>query len=119
MAEVLVFQSDYVEASDVLVRLYQDIAALAVAAAEASLARSEAVLIQAQGKLGRVERLSATGVGSEVALIEDETGLALAETALADTVIRAPIADYVENPLVRVGTLLEFDVGAPPLFQIV
>lgn len=133
VAEVMATQGTYVEAGTPLVRLRQDIAGLQLDAARARVAQAEVLLAQAQGRLARAERLSASGSGSDVALIEAQTHLALtkagleaeraemalAQVALDDTVIRAPIAGYVEDPRVRVGALVEFNSGDAPLFQIV
>ncbi len=133
VAEVMVSQGDYVDAGAELVRLQQDISKLSVAAAEARLAQADALLEQARSRLARVERLSTSGTASEVSLVEARTGLllakasrkaasaelSLARTALNDTVIRAPISGYIEDPRVRVGALLEFSSGDPPLFQVV
>jgi membrane fusion protein (multidrug efflux system) len=55
---------------------------------------------------------------AQASLAADKTALTVAQTRLADTVIRAPIAGYVEDPRVRVGALLEFNSGDPPLFHI-
>lgn len=133
VAEVLVSQGDYVEAGTPLVRLQSDIAALSLASAEAELARTEALLTQARSRLARADRLATSGSASDVTLQQARTDLALAtadrdiaetartlaETHLNDTVIRAPIAGYVEDPKVRVGSLLEVNSGDPPIFQLV
>lgn len=133
VAEVTVSQGEYVEAGAELVRLQQDISRLSLLVAEAKLAQSKALLQKARGRLARIERLSTSGTASDVTLDEARTELLLAEaetksntaelelvrTALNDTVIRAPISGYVEDPRVRVGALLEFSSGDPPLFQLV
>lgn len=133
VAEVTVTQGDYVEVGTPLVLLQDDVAALSVTKAAAELARAEALLTQARSRLARAERLTASGSGSEVTLLEAQTalalasadhtaaeaGLTLARTQLEDTVIRAPIAGYVEDPKVRIGSALEFNSGDPPLFQLV
>lgn len=133
VAEVLVSQGDFVDAGTVLARLQQDVPSLKVAVSEARLARANALLEQAHGRLARIQRLTTSGTASDVALTEAKTDLVLAEaaqraesaelslarTALDDTVIRAPIAGFVEDPRVRVGAVLEFSSGDPPIFQIV
>jgi membrane fusion protein (multidrug efflux system) len=130
---VLVRQGDYVEAGAPLLRLRNDLERLAVDAAHAELAKAEALLLQAHHKLERAAALSERGAGTEVSLFAARTELALAESAkalaetelkvaklhLEDTVIRAPIAGYVEDPRVGPGSLVEFNSGDPALFQLV
>ena len=131
--KVLVTQGDYVEAGTVLVRLRNDLEALRNASATASLAQAEALLTQARNKLSRAERLSSSGSVTEVTVLGARTELALAEaerdlaqhaldlaqTEFDDTFIRAPISGYIEDPKVRIGSLVEFSSGDPPLFMIV
>lgn len=131
--EVLVTQGDYVEAGTVLVRLRNDLEALRIASATASLAQAEALLTQARNKLLRTERLSSSGRVTEVTVLGARTELALAEaerdlaqhaldlaqTEFDDTFIRAPISGYIEDPKVRIGSLVEFNSGDPPLFLII
>ena len=133
VVEVMAQQGVFVEAGTPLVKLQQDLAELEVDLKEAKLSQADALLQQAKDRLRRAERLSSTGAASDVATNQARTELALAQaqhalartevtlaqTALADTVIRAPIDGYVEDPRVRVGSLLEFSSGDPPLFQIV
>ena len=131
--EVLVEQGDYVEAGTPLLQLRNDLEKLAVDAASAELAKAEALLLQARDRLERAAQLSTRGAATEVALLDAETTLALAEAerALAeteleiaqtnynDTLIRAPISGHVEDPRVGPGSLVEFNSGDPPLFQLV
>lgn len=131
--KVLVTQGDYVEAGTVLVRLRNDLEALRIASATASLAQAEALLTQARNKLSRTERLSSSGSVTEVTVLGTRTELALAEaqsdlarhaldlaqTEFDDTYIRAPISGYIEDPRVRIGSLVEFNSGDPPLFLII
>ncbi|KIC43539.1 hypothetical protein RA28_17855 [Ruegeria sp. ANG-S4] len=131
--EVLVEQGDYVEAGTPLLQLRNDLEKLAVDAASAELAKAEALLLQAQDKLDRAAQLSTRGAATEVALLDAETNLALAKAARAlaeteleiaqtnynDTLIRAPISGHVEDPRVGPGSLVEFNSGDPPLFQLV
>jgi len=130
---VLVRQGDYVEAGAPLLRLRNDLERLAVDAAHAELAKAEALLLQAHHKLERAAALSERGAGTEVSLFAARTELALAESTKAlaetelkvaklhfeDTVIRAPISGYVEDPRVGPGSLIEFNSGDPALFQLV
>lgn len=122
-----------VEAGTVLARLESDLAELAVDAAEAELARQEALVRQAKDRLARADRLSQSGSSSAVALFEAETDVQLAEAShraadvalkrakveLEDTEIRATQSGIVESVAVGVGALLEFDAGMPPLFEII
>ncbi|WP_068333934.1 efflux RND transporter periplasmic adaptor subunit [Ruegeria profundi] len=131
--EVLVEQGDYVEAGTPLLRLRNDLEKLAIDSAKAELAKASAILLQARDRLERAAQLSTRGTATEVALFEAETNLtlteadrSLAETALEiaqtnyeDTLIRAPISGHVEDPRVGPGSLVEFNSGDPPLFQIV
>lgn len=131
--EVLVEQGDYVEAGTPLLQLRNDLERLAVDAARAELAKAEALMLQAQDKLERAAQLSTRGAATEVALLDAETNLALAEvertlaeteleiaqTNYEDTLIRAPISGHVEDPRVGPGSLVEFNSGDPPLFQLV
>ena len=131
--EVLVEQGDYVEAGTPLLQLRNDLEKLAVDAARAELAKAEALLLQARDRLERAAQLSTRGAATEVALLDAETTLALAEaeralaeteleiakTNYADTLIRAPISGHVEDPRVGPGSLVEFNSGDPPLFQLV
>lgn len=131
--KVLVEQGDYVQAGTPLLQLRNDLEKLAVDAARAELAKAEALLLQARDRLDRAAQLSTRGAATEVALLDAETNLALAEAerALAeteleiaqtnyeDTLIRAPISGNVEDPRVGPGSLVEFNSGDPPLFQLV
>lgn len=131
--EVLVEQGDYVEAGTPLLRLRNDLEKLAVDAARAELAKASALLLQAGDRSERAAQLSTRGTATEVALFEAETNLtlaeadrSLAETALEiaqtnyeDTLILAPISGHVEDPRVGPGSLVEFNSGDPPLFQLI
>ncbi len=131
--EVLVEQGEYVQAGTPLLQLRNDLEKLAVHGARAKLAKAEALLLQARDRLERAAQLSTRGAATEVALLDAETNLALAEVerALAkteleiaqtnfdDTLIRAPISGHVEDPRVGPGSLVEFNSGDPPLFQLV
>lgn len=130
---VLVDQGDFVEAGAPLLRLRNDLKKLAVDIANAELVKADTLLDQARDRMERVAQLSDRGTTSNVALFEAQTDLALAqaEKALAgaelkiaqtnyrETVIRAPISGYVEDPRVGLGSLIEFSSGDPPLFEIV
>ncbi len=131
--EVLVEQGEYVQAGTPLLQLRNDLEKLAVHAARAKLAKAEALLLQARDRLERAAQLSTRGAATEVALLDAETNLALAEaeralakteleiaqTNFEDTLIRAPISGHVEDPRVGPGSLVEFNSGDPPLFQLV
>lgn len=131
--EVLVEQGAYVEAGTPLLQLKNDLEKLAVDAAHARLAKAEALLLQARDRLERAAQLSTRGAATEVALLDAETNLALAEAERAlteteleiaktnydDTLLRAPISGHVEDPRVGPGSLVEFNSGDPPLFQLV
>ena len=133
LAAVHVVAGQQVAAGQVLAHLQDDLARLAVEAAEAELMRAEALVSQATAQRARAERLSQSGAGSGVRLEDAGTDLALAEaerraaqvaleqarTALADTEIRAPVAGFIEAPRAVPGAILEFDAGIPPLFEIV
>lgn len=133
VAEVHVVAGQEVGTGELLANLEDDLARLAVDAAEAELMRAEALVTQAEAQLSRAERLSQSGAGSGVRLEDAGTDLALARaerrsagvaleqarTALADTEIRAPFAGFIEAPRAVPGAILEFDAGIPPLFEIV
>ncbi|MEM6483013.1 MAG: efflux RND transporter periplasmic adaptor subunit [Pseudomonadota bacterium] len=133
LAEVYVTAGQEVETGMVLARLEDDLARLAVQAAEADLMRAEALVDQAEAQLARAQRLSQSGAGSGVGLEDAGTERALARaerraaevaleqarTALADTEILAPLAGFIEAPRAVAGAILEFDAGNPPLFEIV
>ena len=121
-----------VTTGDLLAKLESDLAELMVAAAEAELDRQNALLAQANDKLQRAERLSQSGASSPATLQDARTDLQLAQAEyraarvaldrarieLDDTNIRAPLSGIVETPQISLGILLEFDAGAPPLFEI-
>ncbi|MEM9321045.1 MAG: efflux RND transporter periplasmic adaptor subunit [Pseudomonadota bacterium] len=130
---IYVTAGDRVAKGALLARIEPDLAELAVAAAKAELDRQEALLVRAKDKLQRAERLSQSGASSTVALQDARTEQQLAQAEhraarvaldrarieLEDTNIRAPLSGIVEAPQIGLGVLLEFDAGAPPLFEIV
>lgn len=133
VAEVLVAPGQYVSAGDILVRLEADLAQLEVAKARAELDFKAALLEQARAQFERAERLEQSGSGSEVGLFDAQIAHRLAKaeweiataahdrtlSELRDTEIRAPLSGYVERQTVLPGSLIEFDAGLPPLFEIV
>ena len=133
VAEVYAVAGQEVKAGELLARLEDDLAHLAVDLSAAELMRAEALVARAMAQLARAERLSQSGAGSGVRLEEAGTDLALARadrraaqvqldqarTALAETEIRAPVAGFVEAPRAVIGAILEFDAALPPLFEIV
>lgn len=102
-------------------------AELAVAVAEANLAMAEAELDEASREASRQEQLAARGISPDAVVGSARTAKAAAEAQvrlakaefdraaldLERTVIRAPIAGIVGEPLTVIGAFLEAESGAP------
>ena len=125
VAQVLVRETQQVNAGDVLVQLDNSDATLAVTEAQADLARAQANLATARTDLGRRRALAPGGAVSADELTSAQnafsTGTAAvaaaqarvdaAQLALSRTTIRAPVAGVVSHKNVEVGQRVE--AGAP------
>ncbi|MEM1312906.1 MAG: efflux RND transporter periplasmic adaptor subunit [Pseudomonadota bacterium] len=132
VAEILFNGGDEVEAGQPLIRLDPVDAQLALAVAEAALARAQAELDGARRDAARQESLAERGISPDAVVGPARTARAAAEAALRlaqaerdraaldleRTVIRAPIGGLISASDVIVGQYLEAEAG-PPLATIV
>ena len=132
VVEVLFSGGEAVSRGQPLIRLDPADAELALASADAHVARDLAALEVAESTARRQESLAERNVASEAALDQARAALkvARADLALAQaerrraaldverTIIRAPISGLVSRPSVSIGTFLEAEAG-PPLATIV
>ena len=102
--EVLVLEGDRVEAGQVVARLVDDDAKLALAAAEAALRHREAGLARARATLSAAEREFETLVERERAIAAAEASLAEVQSELARTV---PLAAALRAKVVELEERLE------------
>lgn len=132
VAEILFAAGDEVTAGQPMIRMDPADAELALAVAEARLARARAELDGARREAARQESLAERGISPDAvvgpartarAAAEAEARLAEAERDraaldLERTIIRAPISGLVSSPQVVVGQFLEAE-ARPPLAMVV
>ncbi|MBS0384314.1 MAG: efflux RND transporter periplasmic adaptor subunit [Proteobacteria bacterium] len=125
VAQVLVRETQSVNAGDILVQLDDADARLALAQAQADLARAQANAATARVDLARRTALAPEGAvsadeltaaqntasTSQAALLATQARVQAAELALSRTTIRAPIAGVVSNKHVEMGQQVQ--AGAP------
>src|SRR5262249_55904043 len=125
VAQVLVRETESVNAGDVLVQLDNSDAALGLAQAQADLARAQADAATAGVDLRRRSALAPEGAvsadeltsaqnaasTSRAALLAAQARVQSAQLALSRTSIRAPIAGVVSNKHVEIGQQVQ--AGAP------
>ena len=125
VAQVLVRETQSVNAGDILVRLDDSDARLALAQAQADLARAQAdagtagvdlrrrSALAPEGAVSADELSSAQNAAStaRAALLVAQARMQSAELALSRTIIRAPIAGVVSNKHVEIGQQVQ--AGAP------
>lgn len=125
VAQVLVGETQHVNAGDVLVQLDDSDARLALAQAQADLARAQADVATAGVDLRRRSALAPEGAvsadeltsaqnaasTSRAALLVAQARVQSAQLALSRTTIRAPIAGVVSNKHVEIGQQVQ--AGAP------
>lgn len=132
VSEILFNGGDEVTQGQPLVHLDPVDAELALAVAEAELARVQAELEGAAREANRQEQLAARGISPDAVVGPARTVLAAAQAALRlaeaerdrakldleRTVIRAPITGLISRPEIVIGQFLEAEAG-PPLARIV
>ena len=125
VAQVLVRETQSVNAGDILVQLDNSDATLALAQAQADLARAQADAATAGDDLRRRSALAPEGAvsadeltaaqnaasTSRAALLAAQARVQAAQLALSRTTIRAPIAGVVSNKHVEIGQQVQ--AGAP------
>ncbi|MEM6974118.1 MAG: efflux RND transporter periplasmic adaptor subunit [Pseudomonadota bacterium] len=131
VAEVLFEEGEAVEAGQPLILLDPVDAELALAVAEAELARAEAEMTGATRNAARQEALFERGVAADAVVGPARTRKAAAEAGLQlaraerdraaldlkRAVIRAPLSGVISAPAVVIGQFLEAEAG-PPLATI-
>ncbi|MSR34826.1 MAG: efflux RND transporter periplasmic adaptor subunit [Phycisphaerales bacterium] len=130
--EVLVLEGDHVEKDQVVARLINDQAKIALRGREADVKIKSAELAMLQDELARKQKLVAGGgvsdgevarlaikvLGAKAVVEQADAARAEAELALGRTEVRAPVAGVVMARLVAPGSLVGMDASTAAVAQL-